>query len=368
MQETQQQEIAIKAERIVAWLRETGFDALLIRRNENLAWITAGVLDRRVLLPTDTNVCSILITGKGDRYYLSTNNEAARLADEDFAGLGFEAVISPWHEDGQTTAIERLVPSANLATDQAMAGASVQDLTALRTPLLAAELARYREAGKRAGGIVTNVLKQLEPGISEFDMKALAAQQLWSAGMEPSVLLMAVDDRILKYKHAVAQGDRLKKFAMVNLCARKHGLCLSITRFVHFGTPPQQLMDAFAAAQDVNAALLAASRAGAAGADLYATAADAYTRAGYPGEEAHHHQGGPCGYMERDWIATPDGRQTLVDGQALAWNPSIRGGKVEDTLLLVDDHLERITDTPDLPAVRTTCNGVSFASAGVLVR
>ncbi len=367
MQEIQQ-EIATKVERVTAWLKEKQLDALLIRRNENLAWITAGILARRVLLPSDTNVCTILITKDGDRYYLSTNNEAARLADEDFAGLGFEPVIWPWNEDGQAAAIERLAGSAKLATDQAMAGASAHDLTALRTPLLAAELARYREAGKQVAAIVTNVLQQLQPGMTEFTMNGLAARQLWSAGIEPSVLLMAVDDRIFRYKHAVAHGERLRKFGMVNLCARSHGLCLSITRFVHFGAPPKELTNAFAVAAEVNAALLSASRAGTTSAELYAAASQAYAKAGYPAEEANHHQGGPCGYMERDWVATPSGNQFLIDGQALAWNPSFRGGKVEDTLLLTNNLLERITDTPDLPVVHTSCNGASFESAGILVR
>lgn len=368
MTETQQQEIATKTDRILAWLRETQLDAVLIRRNENLAWITAGVLDRRVLLPSDTNVCSVLITSNGDRFYLSSSNEAARLADEDFPGLGFTAVIWPWHEDSQAAALDRLVPSAKLATDQAFGGASVHDLTSLRTPLLPSELERYRKAGKQVAAIVTQVLQQLEPGMTEFAMNALAAGQLWSAGIEPSVLLMAVDDRILKYKHAVAHGIRLQKFGMVNLCARSHGLCLSITRFVHFGPPPQQLADAFAVAAEVNAALLSASREGAVSADLYAAASQAYAQAGFPGEEAQHHQGGPCGYMERDWVATPSGRQALLNGQALAWNPSIRGGKVEDTVLLIEGRLELITGTPALPTVHTTHNNASFVSAGMLIR
>ena len=54
-------------------------------------------------------------------------------------------------------------------------------------------------------------------------------------GILPSVYLYAVDERIYKYKHAVARGARLKKYAMLNLCARKWGLAISITRFVHFG-------------------------------------------------------------------------------------------------------------------------------------
>ena len=367
-QTQQQQEIATKTARIVDLLKAGKQDALLIRRNENLAWITAGILDRRVALPSDTNVCSILVTSGGDRFYLTTNNEAPRLADEDFPGLGFEAIIWPWHQDGLAEAIKGIVKTGSYATDQPTNAAPVLDLTALRTPLLPAEMERYREAGRQAAGVVTSVLNQLKPGITESQMNALAAAELWAAGMEPTVLLMAVDDRILKYKHAVAHGDTLKKYGMVNLCARKAGLAISITRFVHFGPVPQQLTDMFGVAAEVNASLLAASHAGAISGELYAAAQQAYTAAGFAGEEEHHHQGGPCGYLERDWVAAPNGQQRLVDGQGLAWNPSIRGGKVEDTVLLSSNRIELLTSTPDLPQVNTRIGALDYVSAGVLTR
>jgi antitoxin VapB len=360
----QTQEIATKTERIVDLLKAHKHDALLIRRNENLAWITAGVLDRRVALPSDTNVCSILVTSSGERFYLTTNNEAARLADEDFPGLGFEAITWPWYEDGLDAAIKRIIKSGKLATDHPTGSASIADLTPLRTPLLPTEIDRFRTAGKQVANIVSSILQHLAPGVTESQMNAMVASELWSVGIQPSVLLMAVDERILKYKHAVAHGDTLRKYGMVNLCARKAGLCISITRFVHFGAVPQQLADAFGVAAEVNGALLTASKAGAASAALYAAAQASYAKAGFAGEEAHHHQGGPAGYLERDWVAAPDGRQTLVNAQALAWNPSIRGGKVEDTVLLLDGKIELLTPTPDLPQVSTG----TYVSAGVLTR
>ena len=47
---------------------------------------------------------------------------------------------------------------------------------------------------------------------------------------------------------------------MLNLCTRKWGLAISITRFVHFGTLPEELEARFKSAAQVNAALLDATR------------------------------------------------------------------------------------------------------------
>ena len=368
-----QQEIQIKVERITAFLKAEKHAALLIRRNDNLAWITAGRLQTRVLLASETNVAAILLTDDGKRFFLTTNNEAPRLEDEDFAGLGFEPIVISWHGNGFDEEISRIVGTGSILTDIYYGNTiarcpEVRDLTPLRTPLLESEIARYRALGESVASVTSDVLHKLQPGVSESQMNAMVASGLWSEGIEPSVLLMAVDERILKYKHAVGHGQALLDFGMVNLCARRHGLCISLTRFVHFGTMPQRLVDAFGIAAEVNAALQAATREGATAGDLYRVAHLAYARAGFIDEEEQHHQGGAAGYVERDWVATPFGHQVIVDAQAFAWNPSFRGGKVEDTVLLKDGAIELLTPTPQLPQVRTSAGGHEYISAGVLLR
>jgi antitoxin VapB len=211
-------------------------------------------------------------------------------------------------------------------------------------------------------------LLALKPGLTEDEMSAQLASRLIAQGILPTVLLIATDERILKYKHAVARGGVLEHYGMLNLCARKWGLAVSLTRFVHFGAPSQQLIDGFAACANVNAQLLHASRAGITGAKLYATAEQAYAAAGYKGEEQLHHQGGPIGYVEREWVASPDSKQTLTSTQALAWNPSIRGAKVEDTALLENNAVEVLTTTPSLPQIDTKIDGITYPAADVLIR
>ena len=180
--------------------------------------------------------------------------------------------------------------------------------------------------------------------------------------------LYAVDDRILKYKHAVPRGKRLKQYAMLNLCSRKWGLAISITRFVHFGPLPAELSERFDAAAQVNAALLNATCVGATSAELFRAAQIAYEALGFPGEERLHHQGGSTGYGEREWVATPQGTETVLNHQAYAWNPSIRGGKIEDTVLLRDGAIENLTPTPELPTIAATVKGGTYRAAGVLVK
>jgi Xaa-Pro dipeptidase len=50
-----------------------------------------------------------------------------------------------------------------------------------------------------------------------------------------------------------------------------------------------------------------------------------------------------------------------------AWNPSVRGGKVEDTVLLRDGQIELLTPTPKLPSLSSSANGNSYPATGVLI-
>jgi antitoxin VapB len=140
-----------------------------------------------------------------------------------------------------------------------------------------------------------------------------------------------------------------------------------MTRFIHFDALPAELAERFEAAARVNAALMNASRPGVTSAELFRVAQAAYAAQGFPGEEQFHHQGGPTGYWEREWVATPNGTQVVVNNQAFAWNPSIRGGKAEDTVLLCDGVIENLTPTPTLPQLVAVTEGSAYTATGVLV-
>jgi antitoxin VapB len=361
------EELNAKHDKLVAWLREQDLEGVLLRRHENIAWLTGGAAEVRVLTPGETGVASLLVTAEGRRYYFTTENEAPRLKDEEFADLDFEPVVFPWYADDTVVTAQRLA-GAHLGSDTPGAGLIPVNLYPLRASLSESEIARYRWLGAQTTDATVESLHEVEPGLSEYDLEAITAANLLRRGIMPSVYLFAVDDRIYKYKHAVARGARLKKYGMLNLCSRKWGLAISITRFVHFGEVPAELGVRFKSSAQVNAALLDATRVGATSAELFRVAKAAYAAEGFPGEERFHHQGGPTGYGEREWVATPDGNQTVVNNQAFAWNPSIRGGKAEDTVILRDGKIEWLTATPELPVINATVNGKVYPAAGVLVK
>jgi antitoxin VapB len=111
---------------------------------------------------------------------------------------------------------------------------------------------------------------------------------------------------------------------------------------------------------------LDATREGVTSDGLFRVAEEAYAALGCAGEERMHHQGGATGYLEREWVARPGGGERATARQAFAWNPNMKGAKVEDTVLLHDGAIELLTATPELPVVTTSWDGSEYASAGVL--
>ena len=358
-------ELEAKHQKVLAWLEEKNLEGVLIRRHENIAWLTGGAVEVRVLTPGETGVASLLVTAKGNRYYFTTENEAPRLHDEEFGALDFEPVLFPWYADNTKEAAQRLA-GVVLGSDTPVPGLIPVNLFPLRASLSEPEIARYRWLGLETAAATVESLHQVEPGLCEYDLEAITAANLLRRGILPSVYLFAVDERIFKYKHAAARGKRLKNYAMLNLCSRKWGLAISITRFVHFDKVPAELGARFKAAAQVNAALLDATRVGATASQLFRAAQNTYAAEGFPGEEKFHHQGGPTGYSEREWIATPEGTETVVDNQAFAWNPSIRGAKAEDTVILRGGEIEWLTATPELPVIEASVNGKVYPAAGVV--
>ena len=279
------EELEAKHQKLVEWLNAHNLEGVLIRRHENIAWLTGGAVEVRVLTPGETGVASLLVTAKGKRYYFTTENEAPRLHDEEFGALDFEPVLFPWYADDTKEAAQRLA-GVELGSDTPIPGLIPVNLYSLRASLSEAEIARYRWLGAETADATVESLHQVEPGLSEYDLEAITAANLLRRGILPSVYLFAVDDRIFKYKHAAARGKRLKNYAMLNLCSRKWGLAISITRFVHFGALPDDLAARFTSAAAVNAALLDATRVGATSAQLFRVAQHAYAAEGFPGRRA----------------------------------------------------------------------------------
>ena len=90
--------------------------------------------------------------------------------------------------------------------------------------------------------------------------------------------------------------------------------------------------------------------------------------AGFPGEWKKHHQGGAIGYDDREYVIYPGIQETVLENQAFAWNPTITGAKVEDTIIAHKNGFEVITRTEDWPLLNVELNGNVYPQPTILVK
>jgi len=190
---------------------------------------------------------------------------------------------------------------------------------------------------------------------------ALAAR-----GLRAVVALVAADERLARFRHPVPTERRWEKVVMIVVCARRGGLIASLSRLVCAGAVPDELRRRTEATARVHAQLLAATKPGTTGRELYEVAARTYAETGFAGEQHRHHQGGATGYRTRDWVAHPSSAELVQPRQAFAWNPSITGTKVEETCLALADEVELITTSPDWPSIQVEVAGRRYALPDVL--
>lgn len=368
-------EMLEKLARVRGLLKSRHLAGVLISQIRNFSWLTAGLSDNHIVITSETGPGTLLVMADGRRFLLASQSELPQLSEEGLTELGFTPRGWSWYEDKGPTdrkhaLVRELAAGGTIASDTPFYDAPVIDgeLAGLRFPLTATEVAKYRWLGRNSAEAVVETCDKLAPGMSEREIEALTADALMRRGIRPTVLLIGTDQRIYRYRHAPPSDARLAHYGMVNICARRWGLVVAMTRFVHFGPVPAELAHKVADAAQVNAALLAHSRPGVTGAELMRHAQDAYARVGWPGEWKLHHQGGPIGYGEREWVIWPGATERLTDGMAFAYNPTIQGAKIEDTWLSWNGRWENLTATPGWPTVMGRAEGLAFPAPAIRER
>jgi antitoxin VapB len=189
----------------------------------------------------------------------------------------------------------------------------------------------------------------VRPGQAEQEIAACLGDETQRRGAQPIVNLIAVDERVVKYRHPLPTDKTLERYALLVLCGRWRGLVCSISRLVHFGPLPDALRRKAEAVAAVDAAYHAATRPGATLGEIIQRGQRVYAETGFAEEWRFHHQGGAAGYEPREVLGTPDSKDVVAVGQAFAWNPSIAGTKSEDTLLVGEQGSEVLTAIDDWP-------------------
>lgn len=339
------QEFAAKLEQLREVLRARGFAAAALRSRRNFAWLTTGG-HNHVAAASEDGVATLLVTA-ADAVVLTAVNEAARIRDEEVQGLPLEVVEVPWERP------EAIGEEVAARVDGLVAGdaALEPDLWPIRATLGTAEQRRFTVLGARTARAVTATLATARAGELETTVGERLALALAADGIGAPVVLVASDERIVRYRHPIPVPKPIEKSLMLIVGAELGGLIVAMTRFAWLrGRPDGETARRFSAVHSVHRAFMTATRPGRTLSEILADGVEAYRTVGFADEWRLHHQGGPIGYQGREAVAVPGSGAVVAPNMAFAWNPSITGTKAEDTFVLrTDGSRDIVTRDPNWP-------------------
>lgn len=324
-------------------LERQGGSAVRLRGVDWFSWATSGG-SSVILFSAETGIADVLVTP--EKACILTNViERDRLRDWEVPGE-YELISSPWQSDEEVEKwVRELAGDTPLWSDRPRAGehALPPDIVAAKRRLMPEEVERYRELGKDAAEAMRETLASARPEWTELRLAAEGARAMLSRGVHPALTLAAGESCVTRYRHPFPTPERLGDRAMLVFCGRRYGLYANLTRFVYFRPPTSAEESALREVATVEAVALSLSKPGARLGEIYEQLNEAYRVLGHAQEINAHHQGGTTGYLAREVVAAPGSEVLLEAHTAVAWNPSLPGSKIEDTVLCGPQGMEILT-------------------------
>ena len=353
-------EVAHKLVQMRGWLEQQHAGAIRLRGADWFAWATAGASNSQCHA-SDLGCAEVLVT-RAAAYILTDEASAPRLRDEEVRGPWIWQV-SPWMLPQLAELREHFVQHAAAGSPVLSDRPGLHErslpvaLREERLLLLKSEQLRYRHVGQLAASAAAQALRAARPDWTELELAACCVHALWLRGLHAVHVLAAGAERQSRYRRAPSTNVALGPGAVLALCARRHGLCASLSRQRRFVPPSGDgarhrhgLQQDDAAILALEAIALDACETRHALSMVFHALDSAYAYAGQPDTTRRCRQGGIHGYLAPEVAAGPHTEIVLRHGMALAFHPSLPGGTVEDTFLLVDDQLHNLTHDPAWPS------------------
>lgn len=364
---TRLEEISGKKDKLLSMMQAHGLDALLLKKQCNFSWITAGGLN--ILgITSELGVASLLFM-KDRQYALCNNVDATRMKlEEKLPELGYEMRVFDWWDDREAAIVSDIVGSGKLGSDFGFPGAEdvSRHLNPIRYSLCGPEVERYRELGLATSKAIEETMLTVRPGDKECEVVGRLAEKLWANRLDYILVLAAADERISLYRHAIPTEKRIEKRLMLSVNSRRHGLLVSLTRFLQFGKVPADLAEKYRKNVYIDSVLMANTIPGTPVREAYLAGIEAYREVGYPEEWRLHHQGGSIGYVGRDYKVNPKTQDIIQENQGFTWNPSITGVKSEDTILAASAGPIMLSPPVLFPVLEMEAGGMRFRRPAIL--
>jgi Xaa-Pro aminopeptidase len=359
-------DIDAKQSWVAALLREVGCDGLVVLEPENFSWLSSGGSARAVLDPQEQPVLYFSVEG---RWALSGNFDSQRLFDEELDALGFQLKEWPWHW-GREQLLADLCQKRRLACDRPFGDCKpVADrLRRGRRAFSPYERACYRSLGRIVTHALEATCRTMAPGQTEREIAGQIGHRLLHRGASPVSLSVATDGRSRPYRQCGFTAAEVGRYCVVQVTARKYGLCVTASRSVSFGPLDDTLRRENEAACRVSASYVASTWPDAVCAEILNAGRRVYQVTGFEHEWRQCPQGHVTARVPVELPLTYQTEELLQADWAVTWRGSVGAAASCDTYLVTEKGPDIVTPTEMWPLRRVRFQGVEFPRPFVLER
>ncbi len=359
-------DINAKMAQLAAVAQEAGCEGVLLLAPENVAWITSGATVRGHL---DAGSGPAVYCNGDARWLIASNADSQRFFDEEIDGLGFQLKEYPWHW-GREQFLADLCSNRKIASDLPCGNCPVVGgpLLKLRRQLSAYEQVCLRTLGQLLAHALEATCRTLSPGDTEREVAGQLAHRLMHRGVLPLHVGAAADGRSRLYRHFGFTSTPVRQYAVVTATARKYGLCVTASRAVSFGAPPDDFRQEHNAVCRVSASYQASTWPDAVPREILLAGRRIYLISGFEHEWLQAPQGHVTGRSPVELPLTPSTEELFQAGWAVTWAASAGAAASTDTFLVTDEGPRVVTPTEVWPLKRIRIQGAEFVRPDVLQR
>ena len=362
MMQSTESEFNQKLNKLFSFMNNYGYEALVIGRKDNFAWISCGG-NNELAIPSESGAGIIIITYE-KKYLIAQAMDIYRLRDEELPSKElFELISLKWYEDSPLDRVAKLLDGKKFLCDVAVDGGMYAPgvFYNLHFPLTNFEIERYVSLGKLGERIFLKIASEIKSGIREIDVASMFAYEFMKENIKPVCYIIGSDDRIFKYRHCIASEKKIDRMVMLAPAFRKYGLTMPMTRMIYFGDKlPEEIAARYDAVCQIESATLSSCIPGAKFADILNIQKTTYALLGYDEEWKKHAQGGITGYLINDPLQCLDPVAAVKVGQSFNWYITISGVKVEETALSDKEGVHLLTVNGDWPTKAYESAGKSY--------
>jgi hypothetical protein len=359
-------DVEAKQVRIANLLQEVGCEGLLVLEPANFAWLGSGAAARGIL---DEGEHPALYFSPDQRWVISSNVDSQRLFDEELDGLGFQLKEWPWHW-GREQLLADLCQGRTVACDQPLGSCK---LVGPRLHRLRRAVTPYEEACYRALGLIVShaleaTCRTLNPGETEREVAGQLAHRLLHRGATPLNITVAADGRCGSYRQANFMSVPVQRYCMLEITARKYGLCATASRSVCFGVPDPEFRKQHDAACKVSATYIASSWPDAVPRQVLGYGKRVYLLTNYEHEWRSCPQGHLTGRQPVELTLTPQTEELFQANWPLTWRARVGPASSCDTFVITEQGPRPVTPPELWPLKRIRVQGAEFFRPDLLLR